>query len=94
MRVFELHIDDDRYRILTLVFLTMSDQQRALEFAQEKLAESCHHLGVEVRESGVRLFGLGTMQSSDEPICDRPLTDPAGGAHRPGALSRQDARSA
>jgi hypothetical protein len=72
VRVFELHIDDDRYRIPTLAFMTMSDEQRALEFAQEKLTESRHHLGVEVRENGVRLFGLGTMEVADEPPRSTP----------------------
>ncbi len=61
MRDFELYIEDDRYRTPTLIFVHMSDEQRVRAFAQEKLAEDERHRGIEVRENGVRLFGLGTL---------------------------------
>jgi hypothetical protein len=59
--VFELYIDDERYSTPTLLFIEVKDEQRAFEFAQMKLEEDARHRGVEVRENGVRLFGLGTL---------------------------------
>jgi hypothetical protein len=61
VRDFELYIDDDRYRTPTLVFVQMCDERRVQDFARQKLAEDKRHLGIEVRENGVRLFGLGTL---------------------------------
>jgi hypothetical protein len=59
--VFEVYIDDERYSTPTLLFIEVKDERRALEFAQKKLEEDSRHRGVEVRENGVRLFGLGTL---------------------------------
>jgi len=61
VRDFELYIEDDRYRTPTLVLIQAEDEQRARESAQEKLEEDTRHRGIEVRENGVRLFGLGTL---------------------------------
>ena len=61
VRDFEIYIDDDRYATPTLFFVQVIDEQRAREFAQKKLDEDDRHLGIEVREAGVRLFGLGTL---------------------------------
>lgn len=69
MRDFEIYIDDDRYRAPTLIFVHMSDEQRVREFAQLKLDEDKRHRGVEVREDGVRLFGLGSL---DDAARERP----------------------
>src|SRR5580704_19533812 len=60
-RVFEVYIDDERYSTPTLLFIEVKDEQRAREFAQKKLEEDARHRGVEVRENGVRLFGVGTL---------------------------------
>jgi hypothetical protein len=59
--VFEVYIDDARYSTPTLLFIEVKDERRAREFAQMKLDEDARHRGVEVRENGVRLFGLGTL---------------------------------
>ncbi len=61
MRDFELYIHDARYQTPTLVFAQMRDERRVREFAERKLQEDKRHLGVEVREHGVRLFGLGSL---------------------------------
>jgi hypothetical protein len=61
VRDFELYIDDDRYRTPTLIFVHMSDEHRVRQFAKAKLDEDKRHRGIEVRENGVRLFGLGTL---------------------------------
>ena len=61
VRDFEVYIDDERYGTPTLVFVQMSSERRVREFAQRKLEEDKRHRGVEVREDGVRLFGLGTL---------------------------------
>ena len=64
VRDFEVYIDDDRYQTPTLVFTRMIDERRVREFAQQKLEENTHHRGIEVREDGVRLFGLGTLSAA------------------------------
>ena len=61
MRDFEIYMEDDRYGTPTLIFIQMKDEQRVREFAQQKLEEDKRHRGIEVREKGVRLFGLGTL---------------------------------
>jgi hypothetical protein len=66
VRDFELYIDDDRYCTPTLAFVTMSDERRVRDFARAKLEESRHHRGIEVREDGVRLFGLGSLVDDAE----------------------------
>ncbi|HWF76276.1 MAG TPA: hypothetical protein VN694_03780 [Caulobacteraceae bacterium] len=71
MRDFELYIDDVRYRTPTLVFVHMADERRVREFALQKLDEDKRHRGIEVRENGVRLFGLGTLSA---PPCEGAST--------------------
>jgi hypothetical protein len=66
VRDFELYIEDDRYRTPTLMFVQAKDEERVRELAQKKLEEDPRHRGVEVREDGVRLFGLGTMSDALE----------------------------
>ena len=61
VRDFEVYVEDVRYGTPTLLFVHMSDEQRVRDFAQLKLDEDKRHRGVEVRENGVRLFGLGTL---------------------------------
>jgi hypothetical protein len=63
VRDFELYIDDERYATPTLVFVQMADERRVREFALQKLNEDRRHRGIEVRENGARLFGLGTLSA-------------------------------
>jgi hypothetical protein len=71
---FEVYIDDERYRTPTLIFVQMRDRHRALEFAQKKLHEDRRHLGIEVRENGLRLFGLGTLAELPGEVGSGPET--------------------
>jgi hypothetical protein len=50
MRTFNLFIEDARYTVPTLAIVTVSDAQRAMELARKQLADSPHHLAVEVHE--------------------------------------------
>jgi hypothetical protein len=61
MTTFQLFIDDDRYRVPTLSFLTIQNEERARAMAMVALCESSHHLGVALYESERRLFGLGSL---------------------------------
>jgi hypothetical protein len=61
VRDFELYIEDVRYGTPTLMFVQLKDEQRARELAEAKLNEDKRHRGIEVREHGVRLFGLGSL---------------------------------
>ena len=61
MRDFEIFVEDERYDAPTLLFVQMADEARVRAFARRKLEEDRRYLGVEVREHGVRLFGLGTL---------------------------------
>ena len=56
MRTSSLYIEDDRYPVPTLVFVTVRDKARANEIAKGRLAASSHHLTVEVWEDGTLLF--------------------------------------
>ena len=61
MREFEIYVEDERYCTPTLIFVQMKDERRVREFAQTTLEKDQRHRGVEVREKGKRLFGLGTL---------------------------------
>ncbi len=74
-------MEDDRYGTPTLIFIQMKDEQRVREFAQQKLEEDKRHRGIEVREKGVRLFGLGTL-------ADLPADCPGGDGSGSAALAR------
>ncbi|HZZ90441.1 MAG TPA: hypothetical protein VFE13_19085 [Caulobacteraceae bacterium] len=50
MRTFNLFIEDDRYTVPTLAFVTARDKRAALRLAMRRLEESPHHLCVEVCE--------------------------------------------
>ncbi len=65
MRVFQLYIHDNRYSVPTLSLVTATDPEDARALALSLMAEREHHLGVEVFEAGARLFGLGSLASSD-----------------------------
>ena len=56
---FELYVDDDRYSVPTLHLVTARDAQTAVALAEARLADSAHHRGVELWQSGRRLLALG-----------------------------------
>src|SRR3954467_14528708 len=58
---YELYLDDDRYAVPTLHLLAAADEAGALRLAQRLLADSPHHLGVEICLEGERLAGLGSF---------------------------------
>jgi hypothetical protein len=62
MRDYQIYVRDDRYSVPTLHLTTLAEgDERAWEIAKALLAASSHHLGVEVRLEGQRLFILGSM---------------------------------
>jgi hypothetical protein len=61
MRTFHFYIDDRRSGSPRELQVQARDEQRARQLAERMLAESEHHLGVEVCEQGVRRFGLGSF---------------------------------
>jgi hypothetical protein len=58
---FEVYVDDDRYAVPTLHLVPAENESMALKVAQRLLAESPHHLGVELCLEGRRLTGLGSF---------------------------------
>ena len=61
VRSFQFFIDDARSGAPRRFAVQARDEHRAREIAERILAESDHHLGVEVCENGTRVFGLGTL---------------------------------
>lgn len=59
---FELYVDDDRYSVPTLHLITAPDAETALAVAETRLADSPHHRGVELWQSGRRLLALGAAR--------------------------------
>jgi hypothetical protein len=59
--VFELYIDDDRYAVPSLYLITAITDAEARAEALEVWENSDHHLGVELRRDGVRVYALGSM---------------------------------
>ena len=57
MRTYSFYIEDDRYSVPTLLFVTTSDEAGARRVAREELADP-HHLSVEVREDDELVFKL------------------------------------
>ena len=49
MQTYALYIDDDRYSVPTLLFVTANDDTAVRRIAREKLSEP-HHKAVEVLE--------------------------------------------
>jgi len=58
---FEVFVDDDRYAVPTLHLIPAEDEAIALRVARRLLAESPHHLGVEVCLEGRRVTGIGSF---------------------------------
>jgi hypothetical protein len=57
MQTYTLFIDDDRYSVPTLQFVTADDAAAMWRIAREKLSEP-HHLAVEVREGDLMLVHI------------------------------------
>lgn len=58
MRTFSFYIHDRRYSVPTLHIVTVRDEDRARELAQQRLEDGDHHLVVEVLEGQTELFRL------------------------------------
>jgi hypothetical protein len=58
MRDYTFHIEDDRYAIPTLEFVTADSESRARALATQRLQISPHHLAVEVHNSDKLLFRI------------------------------------
>ena len=58
LRTFSFYIHDKRYSVPTLQIVTVRDEDRARELAQQRLDEGDHHLAVEVVEGQTELFRL------------------------------------
>jgi hypothetical protein len=58
---FEVYVEDDRYSVPSLYLITAPSEARARAMAEEMWRSSDHHLGVEVRRDGERIFALGTL---------------------------------
>ncbi len=65
MRDFTLYIEDDRYKVATLRLVTARDLDRARALALKCIAESPHHLAVEVCEEGRLLFKVTRDEAPD-----------------------------
>jgi hypothetical protein len=59
--VFELYIDDDRYAVPSLYLITAITEAEARAEAEGVWDNSDHHLGVELRRDGERIYALGSM---------------------------------
>jgi hypothetical protein len=71
MADFEIYIDDDRYQVPSLYLITAHTEARVKAMADELLRSSRHHRGVELRRNGERLFGMGSLETTDR-LPDRP----------------------
>jgi len=60
---FEIFVDDSRYAVPTLHLIPAENELMALRIARHMLAESAHHVGVEICLDGQRLTGLGTFST-------------------------------
>ena len=75
MRSFHFYIDDVSRSRPTEFQVEVASEARARELAEEMLARSTNHLGVEVCERGRRLFGLGTFATRS--ICELMARSPS-----------------
>ena len=65
MRTYTLYIEDDRYSVPTLLFVSASDDASARRIAREKLSDP-HHLAVELREDERVICRLAPAVSGTE----------------------------
>ncbi len=73
MQDYQLLIDDDRYIVLSLRFLTACDVDRALELAEKALSESPHHRGAELHAGDECLWSRGSLLRSGRAPRQRQL---------------------
>jgi hypothetical protein len=74
MRDFTFYVQDERYTVPTVVFVTVADAVRAAELAVERLHESPYHLQVELREEDeplARVDREGAVWLNAAPDSDR-----------------------
>ncbi|WP_293677982.1 hypothetical protein [uncultured Phenylobacterium sp.] len=72
---FEIYLDDDRYAVPTLHLVIADDPEMAFTVAERLLADSPHHLGVEICRGGQRVAGLGSYATRSVPP-DAPVREP------------------
>ena len=56
VQAFTFMIQDDRYAVATVALVMLPDDGQARDIAARRLAESPHHLAVEVFQDDVLLF--------------------------------------
>ncbi len=66
MRTYWFLIEDDRYSVPTLQFVTARDEGAARRIAHTRLADSPHHKRVEVLEDDRFLFRLDLASGGGE----------------------------
>ncbi|MGH6955833.1 MAG: hypothetical protein ACREEW_04125 [Caulobacteraceae bacterium] len=64
MTDFEVYIDDDRYSVPSFYLIAAPNEAGALAAAEQLWRSSEHHHGVELRQAGERVCGLGSMAAS------------------------------
>ncbi|HEY1751581.1 MAG TPA: hypothetical protein VGG29_09970 [Caulobacteraceae bacterium] len=58
---FEVYVEDDRYSVPSLYLITAPSEARARAIAEEMWRSSDHHVGIELRRNGERIFALGAL---------------------------------
>jgi len=61
VKTYQMFIEDSRYTVPTLKFVTAADGGRARNLAEATLLENKFHQGVEVYLSSLWLFGVGSL---------------------------------
>jgi hypothetical protein len=64
MRTFTLFVEDDRYRVPTVALVTCADETSARKIAAARLAESPHHISIEVQDDDGLAFWLPAKPST------------------------------
>ena len=60
MLLLNVYIEDDRYSVPTLQFLSVGNLTQAKAAAERLMMQSPHHRGVEMRLEDERLLGIGS----------------------------------
>jgi hypothetical protein len=58
MRIFSFFLEDDRYSVPSLEFVSVETVAGAKKLAAARLASSAHHVRIEVREDDRSVFEL------------------------------------
>lgn len=67
LRDYQVFVTDDRYTVPTLHLIQAPNPAMAGELAERILAESPHHLSVEVFDDDLRVFASGPEPHDPEP---------------------------